>query len=57
MEPTRNETEVEIVDLFEGMSADEHVELEQELEAGRRDFENGDHVDARTFVMELLAKR
>ena len=45
-----------VVDPFEGMSADEHVELEQELEAGRRDFDNGNHVDARAFVAELLAK-
>ena len=45
-----------VVDPFEGMSADERAELEQELEAGRRDFDNGDHVDAHKFVTDLLAK-
>jgi len=54
-------TEVEIaltrvVDPFAGMDPSERAELEQELEEGHRDFENGDHVDAREYVTRLLAK-
>jgi hypothetical protein len=54
-------TEVEIaltrvVDPFAGMDPAERAELEQELEEGHRDFENGDHVDAREYVTRLLAK-
>jgi hypothetical protein len=45
-----------VVDPFGAMSVDERTELEQELEAGRHDFDNGDHVDARKFVTALLAK-
>jgi hypothetical protein len=62
-EPTElpDGTEVEmaltkIVDPFADMDPDERAELEQELEAGARDFENGDHEDARGFVTRLLAK-
>jgi hypothetical protein len=38
------------------MAPEERAELERELEEGRRDFENGDHADAREFVTQLLAK-
>jgi hypothetical protein len=54
-------TEVELaltrrVDPFADMDPEERAELERELEEGARDFENGDHVDAREFVSRLLAK-
>jgi hypothetical protein len=54
-------TEVEIaltriVDPFAGMTPSERAELEQELEDGHRDFQNGEHVDARDYVARLLAK-
>ena len=45
-----------IVDAFAGMASEERAELEEELEDGRRDFENGEHVDAREFVTRRLAK-
>jgi hypothetical protein len=45
-----------VVDPFAGMDPSERAELEQELEEGHRDFENGDHVDAREYVTRLLAK-
>ena len=57
--PEGTEVEVNvtrIVDPFVGMAPEERAELEQELEAGRRDFEHGDHADAREFVTQLLAK-
>jgi hypothetical protein len=57
--PEGTEVEVnvtKIVDPFVGMAPEERVELEQELDEGRRDFKNGDHVDARQFVAQLLAK-
>jgi hypothetical protein len=57
--PEGTEVEVnvtKIVDPFVGMAPEERAELEQELEEGRRDFENGDHADAREFVTQLLAK-
>jgi hypothetical protein len=44
------------VDPFAGMDPAERAELEQELEEGHRDFENGDHEDAREFLTRLLAK-
>jgi hypothetical protein len=55
-------TEVEvavtrIVDPFAGMGPTERAELEQELDDGHRDFENGDHGDARQFVTQLAAKK
>ena len=58
--PEGTEVEVsgtKIVDPFVGMAPEERAELEQELEEGRRDFENGDHADAREFVTQLLASR
>jgi hypothetical protein len=45
-----------IADLFAGMDPTERAELEQELEDGHRDFENGAHVDAREFLTQLLTK-
>jgi predicted DNA-binding antitoxin AbrB/MazE fold protein len=57
--PEGTEVEVnvtKIVDPFVGMAPEERAELEQELEEGRRDFENGDHANAREFVTQLLAK-
>ncbi len=54
-------TEVElavtrIVDPFAHMSPEERSELEQELEDGRRDFDKGDHEDARQFIARLSTK-
>ena len=54
-------TEVEmaltrIVDPFADMDPDARAELEREIEEGARDFDNGDHEDAREFVMRLLDK-
>ena len=57
--PEGTEVEVnvtKIVDPFVGMAPEERAELEQDLEEGRRDFENGDHADGREFVTQLLAK-
>jgi hypothetical protein len=57
--PEGTEVEVnvtKIVDPFVGMAPEERAELEQELDEGRRDFESGDHADAREFVTQLLAK-
>jgi hypothetical protein len=45
-----------IVDPFADMDPDERAQLEQELEEGHQDFENGDHEDARQFVTQLLTK-
>jgi hypothetical protein len=45
-----------IVGPFADMDPEERAELEHELEEGRRDFDNGNHEDARDFVMRLLAK-
>ena len=58
--PEGTEVEVsvtKVVDPFAGMGSEERAELEQELEEGRRDFENGDHVDARAFVTHLVSKQ
>ena len=38
------------------MDPEERAELEEETEAGYRDVENGDVVDAREFLAQLRAK-
>ena len=38
------------------MDPEERAELEQEIEAGYRDIEKGDFVDAREFLAQLRAK-
>ena len=45
-----------IVDPFAGMDPSERAELEQELEEGAREFEHDEHVGAREFLTQLLAK-
>ena len=45
-----------VVDAFADMAPDERAELEESIEEGFRDIENGDVVDAREFLAELRAK-
>lgn len=59
-------TEVELVVREAGTASREHpwadmdpeerAQLEQEIEAGYRDFEKGDFVDARELLVQLRAK-
>ena len=46
---------VEVVDPLDDMTPEERAELEEEIEAGYRDFENGDVVDGIAFAEQLLA--
>jgi len=43
-------------DPWADMAPEERAELEESLEKGFRDIENGDVVDAREFLAELRAK-
>ena len=47
---------VKMEDPWAGMDPDERAELEEAIEEGYRDIENGDVVDAREFLAELRAK-
>jgi len=56
--PEGTEVELQLVnaaDPFVGMAPDERAELEEEIEAGYRDIENGDVEDGITFAERLLA--
>jgi len=57
--PEGTEVELQLVqaDPWADMNPEERAELEEEIEAGYRDFENGDVVDARAYAEQLLAKR
>jgi hypothetical protein len=57
--PEGTEVELQVVkvaDPFADMALEERHELEEAIEEGARDFENGDHVGARDFLAELRAK-
>jgi len=57
--PEGTEVELQLVvpeDPWAGMDPEERAELEEEIEAGYRDVENGDVVDAREFLAQLRAK-
>ncbi len=47
---------VEVVDAFADMDPEERAELEESIEEGFRDMENGDHMEARAFMAQLRAK-
>ena len=47
---------VEVVDAFADMAPEERAELEESIEEGFRDMENGDHMEARAFMAQLRAK-
>jgi len=47
---------VNVVDPFADMVPEERAELEESIEEGYRDMENGDHMDAREFMAQLRAK-
>ncbi|MDQ2645519.1 MAG: hypothetical protein M3020_17005 [Myxococcota bacterium] len=58
--PEGTEVELQLVapeDLWAGMDQEERAELDEEIEAGYRDLENGDVVDAREFLAQLRAKK
>lgn len=46
---------VDVVDALTDLSPGERAEVEHEIEAGYRDFENGDVVDGIAFAEQLLA--
>jgi len=57
--PEGTEVELQLVspgDPWADMDPEERAELEEEIEAGYRDIENGDVVDAREFLAQLRAK-
>lgn len=57
--PEGTEVELQLVapeDPWADMDPEERAELEEEIEAGYRDLENGDVVDAREFLAQLRAK-
>ena len=47
---------VKVTDAFADMARGDREELEEAIEVGFRDFENGDHVGAREFLAQLRAK-
>jgi len=44
-----------VVDAFADMAPDERAELEESIEEGFRDIENGDVEDAMAYAKQLLA--
>jgi len=57
--PEGTEVELQLVkesDAFANTAPEEREELEEAIEEGFRDFENGDHVGAREFLAGLRAK-
>lgn len=56
--PEGTEVELQVVagDPWAEMTPDERAELEEELEAGYRDIQNGNVVDAREALAQLRAK-
>jgi len=55
-EGTPVELQLITADPWADMAADERAELEEAIEDGYRDVENGDVVDARELLAELRAK-
>ena len=47
---------VKVADAFADMAPEDREELEEAIEEGFRDFENGDHIGAREFLAQLRAK-
>jgi hypothetical protein len=57
--PEGTEVELQLVkvgDPFADMESEHRRALEEAIEDGARDFENGDHVGARDFLNALRAK-
>jgi hypothetical protein len=57
--PEGTEVELQLVnvaDPFADMAPEERAELEGALEEGARDFEKGDHMEARAFMAQLRTK-
>jgi hypothetical protein len=56
--PEGTEVELQVVtpDPWADMDPHERAELEASIEEGFRDFEKGDHVEARAFMAQLRAK-
>ncbi len=55
-EGTPVELELVTTDPWAGMDPEERAELEESIEEGFRDMENGDHMHARAFMAQLRAK-
>ncbi len=55
-EGTPVELQLVATDPWSAMDPEERAELEEAIEEGYRDIENGDVVDAREFLAELRAK-
>ncbi len=55
-EGTPVELQLVTTDPWADMAPEERAELEESIEEGFRDIENGDVVDAREFLAELRAK-
>jgi hypothetical protein len=47
---------VKVADAFANMAPEEREELEEAIDEGFRDFQNGDHVGAREFLAGLRTK-
>jgi len=47
---------VKVADGFADMAPEDREELEEAIEEGFRNFENGDHIGAREFLAQLRAK-
>jgi hypothetical protein len=56
-EGTPVELQLVTTDPWAGMAPQERAELEEAIEEGYRDIENGNVVDAREFLAELRAKK
>ena len=56
--PEGTEVELQLVttDSWADMDPEERAELEESIEEGFRDMENGDHMEARAFMAQLRAK-
>lgn len=55
-EGTPVELQLVTTDPWAGMDPEERAELEESIEEGFRDMENGDHMEARAFMAQLRAK-
>ena len=47
---------VKVADAFADMAREDREELEEAIEEGFRDFENGDHISVREFLAQLRPK-
>ena len=55
-EGTPVELQLVTTDPWADMAPEERAELEESIEEGFRDMENGDHMEARAFMAQLRAK-